>query len=421
LDQAVEVDSRDSYDGGEILHSVGGKLIRKSSPNITRRGFLRSSLIVGGTLLAGFDKLPALHANIPGGNVAFEGGQHLGNLDFTGESHAPLDTLLGPELDGRLFSDLSKLTPENPTPRTEGFYVRTCASKLLESAEGWKVRLGGLVEKPTTLTMDGLKKSVGPGGLHLMECSGNARATRFGMLSVADWSGALVTEVLQFCKAKPQAARVMVSGFDRYSGDSVTSSPGADWIFTLEELQAAKAFLATEMNGESLTRDHGAPVRLVVPGWYGCTCIKWVKAITFVDENAPATSQMQEFAARTHQQGVPKLARDYRAARIDQAAMPIRVEKWLVDGSIHYQVVGLLWGGSRPVKTLEIRFNPEEDYVRVDQFSQTTNDPWSFWSHGWTPKSPGTYMIRLRITDPQVETKRLDSGYYVRSVEVTEV
>jgi hypothetical protein len=68
-----------------------------------------------------------------------------------------------------------------------------------------------------------------------------------------------------------------------------------------------------------------------------------------------------------------------------------------------------------------MRFNPEEDYVRVDNFSQTTNDPWSFWSHAWTPKSPGTYMIRLRVTDPPAETKRLNSGYYVRSVEVADV
>jgi len=113
------------------------------------------------------------------------------------------------------------------------------------------------------------------------------------------------------------------------------------------------------MNGQPLSRDHGAPVRLIMPGWYGCTSIKWVNAITFVDENFLATSQMQEFAARTHQQGVPKLARDYRPAIIDQAAMPIRVEKWFVDGRIKYRVLGILWGGSRLVKALEIRFNPE--------------------------------------------------------------
>ncbi len=101
--------------------------------------------------------------------------------------------------------------------------------------------------------------------------------------------------------------------------------------------------------------------------------------------------------------------------------MPIRVEKWVLDGKIKYRVVGILWGGSRLVKALEIRFNPEEGYVRVRDFSHTANDPWSFWSHAWTPKTIGTYMIRLRVADPLVETKRLDSGHYVRSVEVTEI
>jgi DMSO/TMAO reductase YedYZ molybdopterin-dependent catalytic subunit len=254
-----------------------------------------------------------------------------------------------------------------------------------------------------------------------MECSGNARATRFGMLSAADWGGVPLSEILENCKPKAQATRVMVSGFDRYVSSSASSSPGADWVFTLDQLKGSKAFLAVEMNGKPLTRDHGAPVRLVVPGWYGCTCIKWVNKITLVSDEAPATSQMQEFAARTHQTGVPRLARDYRPATIDQAAMPIRIEKWLVSGKIKYRVVGILWGGSVPVKALEVRFNPEEDYTRVDDFSHTANDPWSFWSHAWAPKSSGTYMIRLRVTDPVVETKRLDSGYYVRSVEVTEV
>ena len=59
--------------------------------------------------------------------------------------------------------------------------------------------------------------------------------------------------------------------------------------------------------------------------------------------------------------------------------------------------------------------------MRMDTFSRTTNDPWSFLSHAWTPKTVRTYLMRLRVTDPIVETKRLDSGYYVRSVEVKEI
>ena len=65
------------------------------------------------------------------------------------------------------------------------------------------------------------------------------------------------------------------------------------------------------MNGKPLTKDHGAPIRLIVPGWYGCACIKWVNEITLVDDGAEATSQMQEFAGSTQEVGVPKLVRDY--------------------------------------------------------------------------------------------------------------
>jgi DMSO/TMAO reductase YedYZ molybdopterin-dependent catalytic subunit len=385
-----------------------------------RREFLRVSLLGSGALLVGFDKVSGFSRCKNDGNDLFQGGKQLRTLEFTGESRAQLDTVIGAGLDARLYSDLSIFTPDQLITPIEKFYIRTRASELLDGGRPWTIKVGGLVQEPVNLTLDDLQRSAKPIGMHLMECSGNARSTRFGLLSVADWAGVPIAEVLE-ARRKPRTDRVMVSGFDQYPMKSATSTPGADWIFTLEELKTTKAFLATEMNGRPLTRDHGAPVRLVVPGWYGCTCIKWVNAITFIDDDAEATSQMEEFAARTHQQGVPRLAKDYRAAAIDQAAMPIRVEKWLVNERIKYRVIGILWGGSRPIKVLEIRFNPEDDYVRVDQFSQTTNDPWSFWSHAWTPKTTGTHMIRLRVTDPQVQTRRLDSGYYVRSVDVTEV
>jgi len=385
-----------------------------------RREFLRVSLLGSGALLLGFDKLSGFARPQNERDNPFQGGKQLGTLEFKGESQAPLDTMIGAGLDARQFSDLSRLSPEQLVTPTEKFYVRTAASELLDPSTPWMINVSGLVQEPVHLTLDELHKSAKPMGMHLMECSGNTRATRFSLLSAAEWRGVPISDLLA-TRIKLRTNRVMVSGFDQYPTRSATSIPGADWIFTVEQINSAKAFLATDMNGQPLTKDHGAPIRLFVPGWYGCACIKWVNAITFVDSDAEATSQMQEFAARTHQQGVPRLARDYRPAAIDQAAMPIRVEKWLVDGRIKYRVVGVLWGGSRLVKALEIRFNPEEDYVRVADFSHTANDPWSFWSHAWTPKTAGTYMIRLRVADPLVEAKRLDSGHYVRSVEVTEI
>ena len=392
---------------------------RDKKPN--RRRFLQVSALAGGGCLVGSNKLSALPSSGVCWGGRFQGEKQLGIVPFVGESGAPLDTLLGDGLDARMYSDLSALSPETPLLPSEKFYVRTRASELLEGEGSWRIKVGGLVVKSADLTMADLKAMTKPMGLHLMECAGNARSTRFGLLGVADWAGAAITEVLGRVQAKAEGKRVMVSGFDSYPGKAVTSLPGADWIFTQEELESARAFLATEMNHKSLPRNHGSPVRLVVPGWYGCTCIKWVNAITYVSDHATATSQMQEFAGRTHQAGIPSLAREYRPAKIEQAAMPIRVEKWVVNGEIKYCVVGILWGGESPVRILEIRFNPEEDYVPVGRFKQTINDPWSFWSHEWMPKERGRYTIRLRVKDPPVSTRRLDSGYYARSVEIDEV
>ena len=254
-----------------------------------------------------------------------------------------------------------------------------------------------------------------------MECSGNGRDAHFGMLSVADWAGVRVAEILDGMQASRRSSHILISGFDHYPEPSATSKEGASWIFSADQLRSSGAFLALQMNGEALGKDHGAPARLIVPGWYGCTCIKWVNEISFVVEDAPATAQMREFAFRTHQDGVPQLAKDFRPALIQQAALPIRVEKWLTDGNIKYRVIGIVWGGLQPVKTLEIRFNPEEDYVAVDHFAPASNETWSFWSHLWEPKAPGRYAIRLNVKEPPSTSKRLSAGFFVRSVEITEV
>ena len=175
------------------------------------------------------------------------------------------------------------------------------------------------------------------------------------------------------------------------------------------------------MNGEPLSEDHGFPIRLVIPGWYGCTCIKWVNEIALVDESAPATTQMHEFAQRTHQVGNPSLARDFRPANIDVAAMPVRVEKWLVDGHLEYHIVGILWGGTRRVTALQIRFNRDTSFVPIGSLHHQTNATWTLWTHDWRPKVTGNYWIQMCVADSSIPTRRLDAGYYARKVVITEV
>jgi DMSO/TMAO reductase YedYZ molybdopterin-dependent catalytic subunit len=396
-------------------------MIPGAQKRISRRELLQASVVTGSTLVLGFDK--ALCAALPQvpGRTTPEQGKLLGVVPFSQESRVAMETPLGAELDGRLYTDLSKLTPESTITPSESFYLRTRASELLEAQKLHEIRIGGLAAKESVLPLEELRKSVKPMGVHLMECAGNLRSVHFGLMSAAEWSGVPLIDVLESVKPKSQGNRILVSGFDIYANKSKTSVEGASWIFKLDELKAAGAFLATEMNGAPLTKDHGAPLRLLVPGWYGCTCIKWVNEISFVDEGAEATSQMAEYAARTMQKGAPKLAKDYQPALVEAAAMPIRVEKWVVGEKIQYLVVGVVWGGTRAVTRLQIRFNPEEDYVAVEYLQPGGINTWRFWTHEWVPARPDSYHIRLRVADSGVATKRLDAGYYMRSVEIQEV
>jgi DMSO/TMAO reductase YedYZ molybdopterin-dependent catalytic subunit len=387
---------------------------------IGRRELLRGSILTGGVLLSGFDKLRWTEFAPTQDADPFRGGTQLGVVGFSDEGRAPLDEAIGAELDGRLFTDLSKLKPENSVTPTSDFYIRTRASKLLDTGKPWSIPLGGLIEKPFTLEAQDLEKIAQPMGVHLMECAGNSRSARFGMLSVADWEGVRLEDILEKVKSERRGTRVLISGFDQYAGESRSSVAGASWIFPFEQLMPG-AFLATKMNGQPLTADHGAPLRLVVPGWYGCACIKWVNEISLVEGDAAATSQMREYAGRTMQDGVPALAKEYLAALLEVAAMPIRVEKWLVSGKIKYRVAGIQWGGTFPIGGLEIRFNREEEYLRVESFQAAGGDSWNFWSQSWIPRKPGRYLIQLRLLGSSNDVRRLNAGYYLRSVEIMEI
>jgi DMSO/TMAO reductase YedYZ molybdopterin-dependent catalytic subunit len=377
------------------------------------------ALLLGGRNL--FDRQASFSARSEEIDEPFRHGKKIATINFTEEAPVPMGQAFGAELDRRMYTDLSALTPDNIVTPTKDFYIRTGASRLLRETTLSSISVAGPASKSFLLNVADLAKRARPVGVHLMECAGNARAVHFGMMSVSNWSGVPLSEIIDQAKPRPAATRMLISGFDRYASESSTSLPGASWVFTLDELISADAFLATHMDGELLTVDHGAPVRLVIPGWYGCTCIKWVNEITLVNDDAPATSQMQEYAARTLQKGVPQLAREYEPATIDQAAMPVRVEKWIVDAKIRYRVVGILWGGSQPVRRLEIRFNPDEEYVPVDHLEQEANDPWRLWTHAWTPQRADTYIIRLRVKEPRARARKLDAGYYARTVEITEI
>ena len=315
----------------------------------------------------------------------------------------------GDGLDARRFTDLSGLTPDRLITPTRDLFLRTAAPAALASSSAWP------------LPLEAVFRAARPMGAHLIECSGNSDPDHFGLLSVAEWDGVPLTEAMASTPRPPGATAVLVGGID-HAHRSRSSYPGASWVFPLDAIERTKAFLATRVNGEALPRDHGAPVRLVVPGWYGCSWIKWVHDIRYAMADEPVTGQMIEFSLRTHQRAVPALARDYEPPKIDLAAMPIRVEKRRVGGQIEYRVVGIVWGGDRPVDRLMIRFRAgDAPHAFTLCPAPRTHRTWSLWDYRWRPTAPGLYTIGLTAADPTIRTRRLDVSYYVRRVLIDEI
>jgi DMSO/TMAO reductase YedYZ molybdopterin-dependent catalytic subunit len=390
------------------VSSVCARDLRGGAFVLTRREFLAGALVAPAALLQ------------PPANARLLGTVPLGTTG--GATPPPFGRLLGPGLDARLFTDLSTLDADRPdtliTP-TDRFFVRTAAPSGLRR-DGSTIRIDGLVASPVDLDVATLESQTTRGGRYLLECSGNVDQSNYGLLSTADWDGVPLARLLDRARPASPVHRVLVSGVDHDARAARTSVPGASWIFARSDLD--RALLATRMNGAALPADHGAPVRLIVPGWYGCACIKWVNRIELVRDDAPATAQMREFAARTHQVGVPALARDYERAVIDTAAMPVRVEKWTEGGRVFYRVVGIIWGGAKPTNALSIRFKSGTPWVRVELCPLPESTlTMSLWSHTWRPSSPGRYQIVLKVDDPSIRTRRLDIFFYVREINIDEV
>lgn len=325
-------------------------------------------------------------------------------------------------LDARLITDLSLLEPDRLITPNALAFIRTERPAAAAAHTGpWTIEASGLLASDATLVLDDLAKAARPMGPHLFECSGNANPANFGLLSVAEWDGVPLVDVVSRLTPTRGATAVLVSGFDHIGQVSARSIVGASWVFPLASLDALGAFFAVRMNGEPVPADHGMPVRLAVPGWYGCAWIKWVNEIRLVGPDEPATSQMVEFAGRTHQTEPHGLAREYAPADIQVAATPVRVEKRRGPAGLEYRIVGIVWGGAQAVERLAIRFGNDGAWTPFAVCPRPrTHRIWSLWDYRWKPPAPGTYEISLRVADEGVPQRRLDSGYYMRQVRIDE-
>ena len=179
----------------------------------------------------------------------------------------------------------------------ELFYVRHHAYAPTVDANAWKLTIDGEVDKPYTLTLDELKKFPKATVTVTLECAGNGRAFyepavpgiqwERGAVGTARWTGARLADVLKRAGVKVTGKYVALDGADK----AVGKQPEFIRNLPLEKALHVDTILAYEMNGQPLTPEHGAPLRLIVPGEAGLRSVKWLREIKLLP--FPSTSSFQ--------------------------------------------------------------------------------------------------------------------------------
>src|SRR5262249_54048120 len=159
-------------------------------------------------------------------------------------------------------------------------------------AATWRLEVGGLVDRELSLSLDDLRARPAVEVVVTMECAGNGRAHvephvesqpwLLEAVGTARWRGVAVAEVLADTGGRDDGAEGLFTGLDRgVEGGELQASERS---VALAELLEGEAILAYELNGVTLPPQHGYPLRLVVPGWYGMTSVKWLERMTVRDE-----------------------------------------------------------------------------------------------------------------------------------------
>jgi DMSO/TMAO reductase YedYZ molybdopterin-dependent catalytic subunit len=168
------------------------------------------------------------------------------------------------------------------------FYVRNHFHIPALDTATWRLEVNGLVERPLTLSLRDLQNMPSQTLVVTLECAGNGRARltpptdgekwELGAVSTAEWTGVPLTEIIDRAGLKPLARELVFRGAD----EGMAGRPEPirfERSLKVEDARDTGAFLAYAMNGESLPVQHGYPLRLVVPRWYGVASVKWLTEI----------------------------------------------------------------------------------------------------------------------------------------------
>ena len=265
----------------------------------------------------------------------------------------------------------------------------------------YKLKITGLVNNPKGLTIDDLKKLGSQDLVAGFECSGN-RGPLQGLSGNGKWTGVPLKTVLASAGLKPEAKDIVFFGADHGEEEVEwrTQKYKVDYHFgrslPKEKAMSAEPFLAWALNGQPLTKHQGAPLRLLVPGWYGVANVKWLAEIHPQAENYVGKYQSRWYrTVRTEMVDGELKVSETEVTHMNLKSFVARVTK---SGSDH-KVLAVVLNDGTPIKSVEIKV--DEGPWQMATADPATKDKfgWKFYTYTWKGATPGDHTIVSRATD----------------------
>jgi sulfane dehydrogenase subunit SoxC len=272
----------------------------------------------------------------------------------------------------------------------------------------WRLEVDGLVERPLSLSLNDLRARPSAEVIATMECAGNGRALLephvdsqpwlYEAVGTGRWGGVPLAPLLEEAGLRDGASDVLFTGLDR--GVEGGEEQAYERSIPLEEALREDVLLAYELNGVPLPPQHGFPLRLLVPGWYGMTSVKWLDRVTVVDAPHDGYQMRQSYRLRLveGEEGEPLDRIRVRALMIPPGMPDFLTRARIVDAGEHV-LRGRAWSGQAEVAAVEISTNGGASWHEAELEPPTLGRwAWRGWAFHWDAR-PGEHELCCRARD----------------------
>jgi DMSO/TMAO reductase YedYZ molybdopterin-dependent catalytic subunit len=305
------------------------------------------------------------------------------------------------------------------------FFVRNHFETPHIDRDDWRLWVEGRVEHPREWTWEELAALPERSVFATVECAGNGRSflrqrahgVQWGAGAVghAEWTGVPLRLVLQRSGVRPDAVEVVCEGHDRG-----TEADHPEPMHFARGLPLAKALdpdtlLATRMNGELLEPEHGAPLRLLVPGWYGVASVKWLRRIELISRPFRGYYQTVKYTVQRQTERGPETV---VVGPMAVKAEIIRPHADEILGVGTNRLFGVAWAGPEAVARVEVSTDGGKSWADAELIGPKAAYSWTLWEYLWEVGAPGEYTILARATAAggavqPAEHDPLNGGYLI--------